>query len=277
MALTDNLVGVWCEASAPETDESTNAENLTNNSVGTTAGKVGTAGTFVGASAQYLFHADDALLSSGDIDWTVAAWVYLASKPSYPGIAAKADSGDTPEYQLLYRGGATDQFEWTFKSGTTVRATTFGSPSLSTYYWVCAWHDSVGNTINICVNNGSVDSAADAGGSDTTSGFAIGRLGDYGGDTQAQWDGRLNQVAMWKRVLTSGERTQLYNSGSGLAFGSWASGGFDPSAGFPWPQTNQHLVRYERGVVAYRAWPTQADDVFRGLFGTNRKRRPHRG
>ncbi len=219
MALTDNLVGVWCEAAAPETDESVNGETLTNNLVGTTTGKVGTAGTF--ANPQYLYHADDANLSSGDIDFTVAAWVNLASKPDYPGIACKTSSdGGTVEYGLIYRGGGTDQFEWNF-NGTAHRAVTFGSPSTGTWYWVCAWHDSVANTINICVNNGTIDSQADGGGTDTNKGFAIGRQGDYSGDAQAQWNGNLNQVAMWKRVLTSGERISLYNSGVGLAFSSW--------------------------------------------------------
>ncbi len=221
MALTDNLVGVWCEAAAPETDESVNGETLTNNSVGTTTGKVGTAGTFT--NPQYLFHADDANLSTGDIDFTIAAWVWLTSKPAYSSIAGKvASDGSTIEYALIYRSSA-DQFEFDFNASNQ-KSATFGSTATGTWYWVCGWHDATANTVNITVNNGAVDSSADSGGVDRPSGFAVGRLGDYSGDPNAQWDGQLNQVAMWKRVLTSGERISLYNSGLGLAFASWGGG-----------------------------------------------------
>jgi hypothetical protein len=224
MALVDNLVSVWCEAAAPTTDEF-GSETLTDNgSVGTTTGVVGTAGLWTTANTtQWLSHADDAALSSGDIDFTVAAWVYLTSKSkSYPTILGKVSSdAGTIEYQLLYRSSV-DQFEWAF-GGPNVRATTFGSPSLNTWYYIVAYHDATANTVGICVNNGTVNTAADSGGTDTTKGFAIGTLGEYH-DSSSTWDGRLNQVAMWKRVVGSTDLANLYNSGVGLPFASWAGG-----------------------------------------------------
>ncbi len=236
MALTDNLVAVWCEAAAPSTDESGAGEGLTDHgTVGTTTGTVGTAGVWTTAnSTQYLSHVDDANLSSGDIDFTIAAWIYLTAKTkNYPCIVGKASSdAGTIEYNLLFRTSA-DTFELTWNTTIEVRSTTFGSPSLNTWYYVVAWHDATANTINICVNAGTADSAADNGGTDTNKGFAIGTLGEYI-DTSSTWDGRLNQVAMWKRVLTAGERTSLYNAGAGLAFASWT----------PFPGDEDEGIRY---------------------------------
>ncbi len=229
MALTDNIVGAWCEAAAPTTDESGNGETLTDHgTVGTTTGKVGTAGNFgTGGSTKYLSHVDDAALSTGDIDFTFAAWVNLsATSKAYASIFGKADAGDSAEeYYLIYRSGVS-AFEFAVKQAAgMIRATNFGAASTATWYHVVAWHDSVNDLVGISVNAGTPNTASYSGGvTDQTSGFAVGTLGQYV-DASSTWDGLINQAAMWKRVLTSGERTSLYNGGAGLAFGSWGGGG----------------------------------------------------
>lgn len=220
MALTDSLIGVWCEASDPTTDESGNGETLTNNnSVGTTTGVVGTAATFTAASSQYLNHADDASLSTGDIDFTLQAWVYITTKTDFSTIIAKRES---PEFVLVYRSSS-DTFQAYF--GANLIGTSLpdnSAPALNTWALVHFWHDSVNNLIGISINAGTPVTASDnsAGFVDGNGTFNIGRDPAFG----QYWDGRINQVAMWKRVLTSDERTTLYNGGSGLAFTSWSGG-----------------------------------------------------
>lgn len=51
----------------------------------------------------------------------------------------------------------------------------------------------------------------------TPASFIIGRDGGSSGP----WRGLIDQVAFWKRELTDGEISQLYNSGSGLAYSAW--------------------------------------------------------
>lgn len=222
MAIKDSLVSVWCEAADPTTDEF-GSETLTNNgTVATAAGKIGTAADFGTASTtKYLTHADDAALSTGDIDCEFQAWVYLSSKTKgYPCAIGKVSlDGGTIEYNLLYRSSV-DKWEWQF--GTAV-VRSAAAISINTWYLIHAWHDSVNNLVGISVNAGTPDTAADAGGTDTNKGFAIGTMGDYH-DASSTWDGLLNQVAMWKRVLTSGDRSSLYNAGAGLAYASWDAG-----------------------------------------------------
>ena len=80
-------------------------------------------------------------------------------------------------------------------------------------YFVVGWHDSVNNTLNIQVNNGTVNSLAwTAGVLNGSADFAIGARRDT---APLYFDGRIDAVGLWKRVLTSGERTSLYNSGTG--------------------------------------------------------------
>jgi hypothetical protein len=85
---------------------------------------------------------------------------------------------------------------------------------------VAVWHDAVADTLNIQVNDGTVDFMATGGAlqSANVAPLDIGRRS--GTSSNIYWDGRIDQVMFWKRVLTSGERTQLYNSGSGVTVGS---------------------------------------------------------
>jgi len=77
------------------------------------------------------------------------------------------------------------------------------------------WHDATANVIGINVDDGTALTAAHTTGcQDGTNNFLIGAIhggGDY-------MDGLVDEVGIWNKVLTSGEITDLYNSGSGLAY-----------------------------------------------------------
>jgi RHS repeat-associated protein len=78
-----------------------------------------------------------------------------------------------------------------------------------------AWHDSVNNTLNIQVNNGTVSSVSyTSGAMDTTYPLSIGAHsnGSYG------FDGRIDEVVLYKRVLNSAQRSWLYNNGAGRTY-----------------------------------------------------------
>ncbi len=220
MALTDNLVAYYKldEASGNATD-ALGANDLTNtNGVTAATGKVSGARSFAAASSQYLTHASNASFVTGDIDFTVAGWVNPTTTGSFPVIANKgwAGSGSTREW-ILYING-TPQFEFSVEKadGSGSAAVQWGTgPSTSTWYHVVAWHDSVNNQLCIAVNNGTpVTSSYSAGVSTGTGAFQLGR-------SEGQsifWNGLIDEFGFWKRVLTSGERTSLYNGGNGFAY-----------------------------------------------------------
>jgi hypothetical protein len=87
--------------------------------------------------------------------------------------------------------------------------------SANTWYFFVAWHDAAANTINLSVNDNAAASAAHSTG--VHSGTAALNLG-RNEEGLTYLDGRLDSISIWKRLLTSTERTQLYNSGNGLDY-----------------------------------------------------------
>src|SRR5262245_39117478 len=135
MALTDGLISYWRldEASGSRADSHGGNALTENGGVGSAAGKISGAADFDGSN-DYLSRADNADLSTGDIDFTVQAWVNPGSKTALRPIVGKLNgAGTVAEYLLLY-SSSSDRFELRitgngFAWQATLAANTFGSPS----------------------------------------------------------------------------------------------------------------------------------------------------
>jgi hypothetical protein len=214
--LLNDLNAYWNldETSGTRFDKTSNSNDLTdNNTVGSATGKISNAGDFVAANSEYLSVANNASLQTGDIDFTIAFWVYFDSLTA--NIIASKRDGSGSEYQI-YMGGSSPyriKFAVFNPSLSVVEDTSLGTPSLSTWYFIVCWYDSAANTLNIQSNNGTVVTATGISPpSTTTARFNIGEaVGFY-------MNGRIDEFGFWKRILTSSERTELYNSGSGLTY-----------------------------------------------------------
>ncbi|MDV2503930.1 MAG: LamG-like jellyroll fold domain-containing protein, partial [bacterium] len=190
------------------------------------------------ANSQSLSHTDSAGLSMGDVDFTIAFWVYLESKPrTEMYFVSKLNEPTDREYLVGYNDGP-DRFTFAVSSdGTgagsrTVRAGNLGSPSTGTWYFVVAWHDSVNDEIAIQVNDGPADTKSHTGG--VYDGGTTFRLGARFNSPSAFLDGRMAEVGIWKRLLTDVEKTALYNSGNGFVYpfsGASSGGSFSLDAG----------------------------------------------
>jgi hypothetical protein len=221
-SLRTNLAGYWKldEASGNATD-STGASTLTDiNTVTSAAGKRGTSRQFTHANNEYFSAADSATLSTGDISFTISAWVYLDSKTNGMIIVAK---DDYPEREFILQYDSTiDRFVFfVFNSAgasVSVQATTT-APSLSTWYHLLAWHDAEADTINIQVNNSTIDTTATAGlvVYNSTAAFTVGGRLVFG-SPNGTFDGRIDELLFTKRVLWASQRTDLYNSGLALTY-----------------------------------------------------------
>jgi hypothetical protein len=192
-----------------------------NNTVTGNPGILLNASQFTAANSEYLSVADNAALSIGDIDFTFMAWVYLDSKGSPRTILSKRDlsSGAGQEYSLVYDNTA-DRFVFAFwnSAGTisAVNADGLGSPALSTWYQIFAWHDATANTQNIRVNMGTITTnSSPLTPQDASSGF---KIGAQQSTPTFFWDGRICEVAIWKHALTDREQWQLYNNGQGVKY-----------------------------------------------------------
>lgn len=223
MTLLTSLISYWpCdEASGNLLDVHGSNELTETGSIGTITGKVGSARDFEEGDTEYASIADNAALSTGDIDFTIAGWVMAEALATNNTLASKfSTTGNQREYSVGYNS-TSNRFRFTVSatgSSTVAHAVadSLGAPSNAVWYFIVAWHDATANTINIQVNNGTVDSTSHSTGVfNGTSPFAIGARINTTGE---YWDGRIDEVAFWKRVLTSDERTYLYNSGNGRAY-----------------------------------------------------------
>lgn len=229
--LLNSLIAYWPgnETDGDLLDAHTNALHLTDvNTVTSNPGHVyPTARQYTNENIEYHTRASEALLQLGDVDFTFATWVYLDNKATERFIIAKDNVVTAREYSLFYRDN-NDRFRWVVGTGGesvigTVDANNLGSPNISTWYFIVVWHDSVANTVNIQVNDGTVDSVATSGAAgSTTQAFMIGHISTLA--PAASMAGRIGPVAFWKSasggggVLSSSQRSALWNGGAGLKY-----------------------------------------------------------
>ena len=194
-------------------------------SLGSASGKIDGARDFEASSVERASIADNADMSVGDIDFTWAIWVNLESKTTHrcvfeKGVDQLPGGGVDMEYRLHYDVTA-DRFIFTVannSAGASVNANNLGSPSTATWYFIVCEHDSVANELRIKVNDGTADTASWSGGSWDSGGFFFFGM-QYYTAVEANWipfDGLMDEALFWKRILTSGEHTELWNNGDGF-------------------------------------------------------------
>lgn len=206
------------EASGDALDsKGTNTLTETSGTIDSTTGKLTNARDFEAGDTEWFEVADNTDLSAGDIDFTFGCWVKAESLVNFPTIANKGwlvTPTTNSEWRLLYSTGVSRFIFSVCKSTTAVAVTAnnFGAASTGTWYHICVWHDSVNDQTGISVNAGTPDTAStSAGVNDGTSSFQLGAVSAQ----SLYWDGLIDEAFFTKRVLTSGERTALYNAGAG--------------------------------------------------------------
>ncbi|MEX1248701.1 MAG: LamG-like jellyroll fold domain-containing protein [Anaerolineales bacterium] len=193
----------------------------TSGTIATTAGKLNNARDLELGETEYFGLADNLDLSTGDIDYSFSAWVQLESKPgSVMTILSKRDatSGGNQEYTIGWLNTNDRLFFGVWNASGTlsiVYADNLGAPSVGTWYHIVCWHDAGASTVNIVVNNGPVNSSSAGTPIDSTSGF---KMGAQNYAPAYFWDGPIDEVSFWKRVLAPQEIAALYNSGNGLGY-----------------------------------------------------------
>ncbi|HEX2994517.1 MAG TPA: LamG-like jellyroll fold domain-containing protein [Anaerolineales bacterium] len=205
---TSALVSWWTlDETSGTRQDSHSANHLTDvNTVGYATGMKGNAASFVPANQERLTIPDNADISTGNIDFTLIAHVYLNNAANAYNLVDKSGTAATYDYRLAYNPAT----GFRFRVGTAVYVDS-GPVSANTWYTVIAWHDAGNDTINIQVNDGTANTVSYSGGAaDTDYALVLGAATDG----TYMLDGRLDEVALYKRVLTAAERTWLYDGGS---------------------------------------------------------------
>lgn len=171
------------------------------------AGKLGRCGQFDGSNDQIVI--PDNSFSGGD--FTIAAWVKTSSTGYRVIFASSIDNAWN--YPLwLFRMNTSLQMELVLATSVsnTVNVNSVVTINDSAWHLVIGWRE--GDVGYIQVDNGTPQSAAFSG---SLAPAVENRIGErFGGSTTA-WQGELDEIAIWNRVLTSDERTDLNNGGSG--------------------------------------------------------------
>lgn len=197
--------------------------NLTaggNDDVTATTGKVGNCAVFLASQLEYLEHVSNSDLVTGDIDFMITCWVYLATKPAglTPIMGKWNDTAVTgilsSEWKLVYEGND-DTFEFIASTGLINQGVeTEGLVSTATWYFLAVGYDSTNNVIKISRNANDFNVAALASVNASTTAF---KMGNVVANTHYH-NGRIDEVSFWKRLLTVDELVFLYNGGAGLAY-----------------------------------------------------------
>jgi len=219
-----NLESWWSlnETSGTRVDSHGSNDLADGNTVLYGTGVRGNAADFETSASEYLSINDNASISVGDIDFTFCGWVKLESDIS-PNIYGQYDFGNNQRSWKLSYDTTADRFEFRVSNDGIAAvfelADNLGAASLATWYFVVVWHDATANTINIQVNDGTVDSGAHATGvHNSTSPFFMGCQANSGSPAATYYDGLVDEACFFKAVLTSAERTWLYNGGNGRVY-----------------------------------------------------------
>ena len=178
----------------------------------TNAGR--TARSFELDNSEFLSTNDIAALSHGDVDFSYSCWFYLDTAAStYQELLRKwSGSGDNRE-SVLYTSGS--KFVWDVSpTGTvTLKRVTNGTVlATGQWYHVYLEHDAANNHIGISVDDNTMVTTAN------TDGVNDGNAPFRFSHSSSSFDGRMASIGFWKRLLTTAERTEMINSGSGLAY-----------------------------------------------------------
>ena len=216
--LLTNNVGWWTLDEAANTtrlDSSVSGYDLidTVSSVGSVAGKISNA-SYTPHQTGFRLQISNAaapLLQPGDVDYTVAGWIRLASLGNNAAAFSNYDQVSAG-HSLWIPPGETNLYYSV--AGTNL--ITF-SPTLATWYFFLCYHDATNDEIGVIINDTTSYSVAHVGGiaSDGVEPF---NLHNYGASGNFSFDGALDEVGVWNRLLTPAEQSELYNGGAGITY-----------------------------------------------------------
>lgn len=186
------------------------------NAVPGVLGKIGGAASFTAASLQALSAGTPASLDLGNADMTIAGWIYGTDVGQSRTVIGKSSSTAASLMQFQLRT-VSNRLRMRISDGAAiVDAAHALNLTNNNWHFFVAWYDAAADTINIEVDNAGLVSAAQSAGFNTSQqNLSLARLGS---NATQMWDGRLDAMSYYNRVLTADEKTRLYNAGAGLSY-----------------------------------------------------------
>lgn len=217
MALTDNLNAYYKFDNGAITTDSVGAYTLTNEGTvaSSASGKIGYGADFGSSgTTKKLSRTDNMGLAQAP--WTCNFWVNFASLPGTNTqfdlfhIRNTTSSNNRLSLNLDYRNES-GTYKWNLNiAGVENKVTQ--TVSTGTYYMVTiGWN---GTNFTIDINNSNIITTVRGAGADAANDTSI---GNYVGNSR-QLFGLIDELGIWSKALSAGEKTSLYNSGNGIQY-----------------------------------------------------------
>jgi hypothetical protein len=223
--LRKNMVAYWSlnetatSGDVTAKDGSGKGYDLTsNNSVLSATAKVGNGRAFVASNTEWLSVASNSDLTfPRNEDWTIALWVYPTGEAEQQIMAKDISTGR--EFSIYKSADERILLSFWSLGGATLQSSA-NALSLNSWHFVVAKNESLATSLfrNTSVVAGPTTFASNWG--TATTPLNIGRRAFAGAN--AYFDGTIDEVAVWRRALSSAEISELYNSGNGIDLGKRA-------------------------------------------------------
>jgi hypothetical protein len=210
-SLLDGLVAYWAldEGSGTTRIDSVGSSNLAdNNTVGSAVGKVGNAADFDGTNFLEL---NPGLSIPSDI--SVSLWCY--PNAGYGTLAFPGMIEQNFDWGRIFVASSSGVAQARVRQSNGVERIASTLTVISTTAWshIVLVVNSLTGVATLYVNNAVAGSVTYDG--TLNQGNSTLKIGQQAANF---FDGRIDEVGIWNRVLTPAERTILYNGGSGIAF-----------------------------------------------------------
>ncbi len=182
------------------------------NGVGAAPGRILGAAHFQQVNSQYLGRISETPLETGNIDFTLTAWINPSAVSASVVIGKDTITGR--DYVLELTAAGLARFSCSRNQGAAFAEAP--EPILAgAWSFLVAWHDAAAKTLSIQVNDGAVTTASTKNVPPNVTGAEF-RIGSRQGAPIADYfDGAIDEVGLWKRTLLAAERTALWNGGAG--------------------------------------------------------------
>jgi len=220
--LNSNLVDYWKmnEAAGDILGAYANKNFTVSGTINSAAGKVySTARLFPGPGTLAVGTRNNNDVRFGDADVAFAFWWYEYTTPSgsFPNLYHYLwqQDGWDGGYTIGLNGTNQLFFQSAIGGGVadTLHSSVITSP-LNTWHFAILWYDQATSTLHLKVDNGPETTQV---GSTHLAGTNPARIGSDSG-TGNVMNGRIGPIAVWNRLLTVSEMTQLWNNGNGLTY-----------------------------------------------------------
>ena len=222
--LTTNLISYWSleETSSTRYDQHGSNHLTDNNTVTRGTGKQGFCADFERTNNEYLTAVDSSTFphsASGD-DISAAMWVNFESLVSWETFIQHYLQTGNQRSWTFYLDGTVLHLDISADGSSDTAATVTWSPSTATWYHIAFTYDVSAGEVKFYVNGaqqGATQTGKPTSYYASTAKLQFGTFYD-GSSSNGSFDGLMDEVGLWNKVLTSGEITDLYNSGNGIQY-----------------------------------------------------------